>query len=454
MKKNKLKLIFILILAAFLFSCSKEIKEQKPEETKVESSAKIEPKENEFLSKPEYNTHVKSPEQIKELEEKYKKSKTYEESLKQLRTELDKKESAIIAQIPIDATDADLEQKEARTWLYDHKKKVYNYTNFEEVIKEGDGYYCKQKIKSQNGGVLEYHVKFEKDRYTHKEDSYTVSAIELSSQIDIGQISEELIENQVHGSLYGMENDEKKDDMIKLFEEYENTQYPLYLEVVNTDWKTGVKTKKYKQYDMRILDYVKGNFTNSGYDEYFVMFYEDDPDPKIYDQFIERVRCFVVDEDKIIKDYYINVPSASFFPPHIERGGLFGLKNFGFEFSQGWVSDFNQNGKNEIYFVTHFSTGRNFLFIIEFNGEFFVTGYVSAEYGLDIESVDWNKKMIVLRKGGSFIRSEKFKGWEYWYDTVIWNEQLKEYILLKREYKYEKYEGAGDEEGFGPGVGA
>ena len=118
------------------------------------------------------------------------------------------------------------------------------------------------------------------------------------------------------------------------------------------------------------------------------------------------------------------------------------------------MSDFNQNGKNEIYFVTHFSTGRNFLFIIEFNGEFFVTGYVSAEYGLDIESVDWNKKMIVLREGGSFIRSEKFKGWEYWYDTVIWNEQLKEYILLKREYKYEKYEGAGDEEGFGPGVGA
>ena len=44
--------------------------------------------------------------------------------------------------------------------------------------------------------------------------------------------------------------------------------------------------------------------------------------------------------------------------------------------------------------------------------------------------------------------------WEYWYDTVIWNEKLKEYILLKREYKYEKYEGAGDEEGFGPGVGA
>ena len=75
----------------FLFSCTKEVKEQKPVEAKVETSTKIEPKENEFLSKPEYNTHVKSPEQIKELEEKYKRSEAYEEKLKQLRTELDKK---------------------------------------------------------------------------------------------------------------------------------------------------------------------------------------------------------------------------------------------------------------------------------------------------------------------------------------------------------------------------
>ncbi|EGC78743.1 hypothetical protein HMPREF9353_00146 [Treponema denticola F0402] len=155
------------------------------------------------------------------------------------------------------------------------------------------------------------------------------------------------------------------------------------------------------------------------------MFYEEDPDPEIYDQFIERVRCFVVDEDKIIKDYYITVPSASFFPPHIERGGLFGLKNFGFEFSQGWVSDFNQNGKNEIYFVTHFSTGRNFLFIIEFNGEFFVTGYV---YGndYDIVGIDWYKKKIIIKDES---RSGK------WIDDYQWNDTLKEFILLKRKYR-------------------
>ena len=156
-QSNKLKLIFILILAVILFSCSKEVKEQNSAEAKVESSAKIEPKENEFLSKPEYSAPEKTAEQI-ELEEKYKRSKAYEEKLKQLRTELDKKESAIIAQIPIDATDADLEQKRAITGLYDHKKKVYNYTNFEEVIKEGDSYHCKQKVKTQNGRILDYNL--------------------------------------------------------------------------------------------------------------------------------------------------------------------------------------------------------------------------------------------------------------------------------------------------------
>ena len=42
MKKDKLKLIFILILAVLLFSCSKEVKEQKPVEGKVETSVKTE----------------------------------------------------------------------------------------------------------------------------------------------------------------------------------------------------------------------------------------------------------------------------------------------------------------------------------------------------------------------------------------------------------------------------
>ena len=88
-KKDKLKLIFILILAVLLFSCSKEVKEQKPVEGKVETSTKIEPKENEFLSKPEYSAPKKTAEQL-EAEEKYKKSEEYkyEQKIKQLRAKV------------------------------------------------------------------------------------------------------------------------------------------------------------------------------------------------------------------------------------------------------------------------------------------------------------------------------------------------------------------------------
>ena len=431
-KKNKSKLIFILMLAVLLFSCSKEVKEQKLVEAKVESSIKIEPKENEFLSKPEYSAPEKTAEQI-ELEEKYKKSEAYEESLKQLRTELDKKESAIIAQIPVAATDADLEQKRAITGLYDHKKKVYNYTNFEEVIKEGDSYHCKQKVKTQNGRILDYNLQIKKLKFRKY---YAVSGIELMSSIDIGNIDKKIIEQQLHEEIYDLKTDEKKDEMIKLFEDYENTQYPLFKEVVHTDWDTGVKTKGYKQYDMKILDYVKGNFTNSGYDEYFVMFYEDDPDPEIYDQFIERVRCFIVSEGKIINDYYITFPRGAFFWGDYTHLDLKKFDNFGFQFSQGRIADFNQNGINEIYFSVLFNIEPGNVLVVEFNGNEFITNYISIDT-YDIASIDWNTKMITVNAVLSAVKG--FNGWQEKIDTFVWSEELKEYVLFKRVYEYKRY---------------
>ena len=220
-----------------------------------------------------------------------------------------------------------------------------------------------------------------------------------------------------------MENDEKKDEMIKLFEDYENTQYPLYFEVANTDWKTGAKTKGYKQYDMKILDYVKGNFTNSGYDEYFVMFYEDDPDPEIYDQFIERVRCFVVSEGKIINDYYIS-HSGGFFYPGLRYDKLSEVKDFGFKFSQGWIADFNQNGINEIYLAALFTIEGGGLLMIEYNDGAFVSGYVYGDR-YDIVGIDWYKKMIIIKDKS--INGE-------WIDDYQWNDALKEFILLKSKY--------------------
>ena len=431
MKKNKLKLIFILILAAFLFSCSKEIKEQKPEETKVESSAKIEPKENEFLSKPEYNTHVKSPEQIKELEEKYKESKEYEEKLKQLGAELDKKEKILNYKFPTGITIDELAQQKAPV-LYSPADNL-EFIHFYEIKKDGEFCYCKYKAPTQNGGTLDYQVTY---KWYNIEQMYLPLSYNLLSENNMGRINEELIENQVHGSVYSMENDEKKDEMIKLFEDYENTQYPLFKEVVHTDWDTGVKTIGYKQYDMKILDYVKGNFTNSGYDEYFVMFYEDDPDPEIYDQFIERVRCFIVSEGKIINDYYITFPRGAFFWGDYTHLDLKKFDNFGFQFSQGRIADFNQNGINEIYFSVLFNIEPGNVLVVEFNGNEFITNYISIDT-YDIASIDWNTKMITVNAVLSAVKG--FNGWQEKIDTFVWSEELKEYVLFKRVYEYKRY---------------
>ena len=111
---------------------------------------------------------------------------------------------------------------------------VYNleFIHFYEIKKEGEFCYCKYKAPTQNGGMLDYQVNYKWDNI---EQMYLPLSYDLLDENNIGKISEELIENQVHGSLYGMENDEKKDEMIKLFEDYENTRYPLYLEVANTD---------------------------------------------------------------------------------------------------------------------------------------------------------------------------------------------------------------------------
>lgn len=112
---------------------------------------------------------------------------------------------------------------------------------------------------------------------------------------------------------------------------------------------------------------------------------------------------------------------------------------------QGWICDFNQNGKNEIYYLAQFNIAGRDLLIIEFDGKAFVTDYVYTGHNSDIESVDWNKKIIVFEDGGNFVKTKKFKGWTYCYYTVVWDEKLKEYILLKREDKYEKYDGDDDE---------
>ena len=83
MKKNKLKLIFILILAAFLFSCSKEVKkpaeEKKPVEVKVETVQQNEVK-SELFAKTESPSKESQAKEEADLKTKNLTEKLAEES--------------------------------------------------------------------------------------------------------------------------------------------------------------------------------------------------------------------------------------------------------------------------------------------------------------------------------------------------------------------------------------
>ena len=215
MQSSKLKLIFILILAVLLFSCSKEVKEQKPVEAKVETSTKIEPKENEFLSKPEYNTHVKSPEQIKELEEKYKKSKAYEEKLKQLRDKVGIKPDFMYIYDPYMVKDIDLINNKL---IIPASYENVQYIDVENIEYDGKIYRCMQKIEIKPGIFLLYKMTLE---YNPHADVYVVLENELISPINIGKINKTTIENQVKDEIVTLKDDKDNTKLIELFEDYE-----------------------------------------------------------------------------------------------------------------------------------------------------------------------------------------------------------------------------------------
>ncbi|UTY30188.1 clustered-type lipoprotein [Treponema putidum] len=334
MQSNKLKLIFILILAAFIFSCSKDVKEQKPVEAKVESSAKIEPKENEFLSKPEYNTHMKSPEQIKELEEKYEKSEEYkyEQKIKQLRAKVGIKPDFMGTYNPYIVKDIDLINNKL---IIPASYENVQYVDVENIEYDGKIYRCTQKIEIKPETFLEYKMTLE---YNPHAEVYVVLENELITPINIGKINETTIENQVNGEILTLKDDKDSIQLIKLFEDYEKENYPIFFS--NMD-------------KLKVLDYVKGNFTNSGYDEY-VVFFIFDGDTKNY---VNILHCFIVKNDKIIKEYPIILPYDEEYIDNRVIIHLGGELKYKFAFSTGFVADFNQNDKNELYFKTVFVGG-------------------------------------------------------------------------------------------------
>ncbi|MCL6409146.1 hypothetical protein EXT70_26405, partial [Dickeya dadantii] len=146
--------------------------------------------------------------------------------------------------------------------------------------KEGEIYYKKNDKKT-----LEYKITYKESQ---TDNAYYVSEIELISQVNIGKIDKEIIEKQVNGkltSLYGYKG------IADYFVEYEAENHPLE----NDDlWST-------------ILFCAEGNFTDSGSDEYLVLFHIEDGDGTTFSTFISAVKIFIMPKHKIVKEYILPV---------------------------------------------------------------------------------------------------------------------------------------------------
>ena len=338
MKTNKL--IFILIFGLFLFSCNRE----NIAETKAD------------LPKPE-----KMPEQIIK-EEKQSKIKIHQEKIDKLIEEIYNKSESIWPY----STDNIFSNMKTVDRFFD-KNEIVNIT-FDVDKKEGEIYYKKNDKKT-----LEYKITYKESQ---TDNAYYVSEIELISQVNIGKIDKEIIEKQVNGkltSLYGYKG------IADYFVEYEAENHPLE----NDDlWST-------------ILFCAEGNFTDSGSDEYLVLFHIEDGDGTTFSTFISAVKIFIMPKHKIVKEYILPVKDIYFSPD-------FKAENFGFDIDSHHprsccrVADFNQNGINEIYFFCEYGyydennkyKEHNCLLFVEFDKDGFKTNYVCPD-SYNLSSVDW-----------------------------------------------------------------
>ena len=403
---------FLFSLLFLLISCSKPAQESANRETTAQEETTITlPEQNASESKEAGEEKKSEKNEAKIQAEKLcAESDEYKRKLDDLWIELDKKKEHINSTKPGGATVDDLINKRAETFFYDDKNMTYG--NFEGVIKENDDYRCIYIIKPEDTESLLYDILYTKNI----NDTYSISDFNLKSNIDIGTVDESIIKKQVHGDVFDVKADKNSAVMIKLFEEYENTNYPIYRKRETSPF--------YKQEQLKVLDYVKANLTNSGYDEYLVLYEDVDKYAKDY---ISRVKCLIISGNKVIKDYCIAFPHNTYFlPTYYFYEYRNNFDNFGFQFSQGWINDFNQNGINEVYFSCVFSgmVGHGYLLHIEFNDNKFSTEYISI-YNYDIDSIDWHEKRINVVYHDAWIK---------WLDSMIWNESTKQYVLESFKY--------------------
>ena len=419
----KLKISLIILAGILLFSCTKEIKESAEERNSVVKNEVMEKKpllilEHTIPSKEEDDEDIDFTEEeppivltdentpktelIKLLERK----KRHAWSLHKIQLEIDM----------YDVHGNSYEEFEKSGIDYLNRQKN---TEIVKVDSDNKNIYCKQTLNLPSGKELIYDAVYTFYPYP-KNFAYTNYELREKPVIADRQVQES---KRVHGKITEAEKDINKNKNIKIFERYINKYTKEYRH------KTGDKLYK-------VLDYVKGNFSNSGKDEYIVLFTAPFTKSELEDgifileySYIKYVECFIMENDKVIKMYKLPGHWGHVVPRDKTKIDL------GEQFSFGWIADFNQNGINEIFVHRKEVFGSSF-FSIEFIDNRFVEIPITNR-GDILKSVDWEQSKIVVETNPfrSLVLDSKDTRPKY-FAEYQWCEKEHCYVLLSnKQYK-------------------
>jgi len=419
----KLKISLIILAGILLFSCTKEIKESAEERNSVVKNEVTEKKpllilEHTIPSKEEDDEDIDFTEEeppivltdentpktelIKLLERK----KRHAWSLHKIQLEIDM----------YDVHGNSYEEFEKSGIDYLNRQKN---TEIVKVDSDNKNIYCKQTLNLPSGKELIYDAVYTFYPYP-KNFAYTNYELRDKPIIAYRHVPEA---KRVHGKITEAAKKPNKDKNIKIFERYINKYTKEYRH------KTGDKPYK-------VLDYVKGNFSNSGKDEYIVLFTAPFTKYELEDgiflleySYIKYVECFIMENDKVIKMYKLPGHWGHVVPR--EKTKI----NLGEQFSFGWIADFNQNGINEIFVHRKEVFGSSF-FSIEFIDNRFVEIPITGK-GDILKSVDWEQSKLVIENYPfkSLVLDSKGTRPKY-FAEYQWNEKERCYVLLSnKQYK-------------------
>jgi len=184
-----------------------------------------------------------------------------------------------------------------------------------------------------------------------------------------------------------------------------------------------------------LLDYRKGNFTNSGKAEYVIFLESKDKDKQITVTLIDEAYVVVVGANGIEKSYAVKdlkgLYDYAHFLPYITDKRVNWGKWDGF----CYVRDFNGNGLDEILFFK--VTGMSFLpYIFEYrNGKMRVILDPPPTYSnimMQFEAVEETKKYIKIWGWGNDEKNANDpNGKRDWY-KYVWNERMDKYQIVDK----------------------